>query len=784
MRQLPDALAPLAAYNQFMLYKLVWNGAKYDKIPLSVTTLKAVSPHDPANQVDVNTALEKANQLGDLYGVAFVFTERDPFWFLDIDHCLINGEWSPLAVDLMNRLNGCAIEVGSSNESLHLFGTGVIGAHGCRNKEYDLEFYHTGRFVALTGTHATGDASTDHTQALRSIIQQYFYKDPATTSAEWTNQPREDWDGPTDDQELIAKAMSSSSTAAKFGNKATFADLWNKNVTALADFYPDEEPKEFGYSEAEAALAQHLAFWTGCDCQRILNLMWQSGLKRDKWEDHKTYLQMTILNAVAKQQDVYKQNRTVQVVNPEEDLNPLIARIETEGADYNKARKLIAEISEQELPVVDKELLASKLFDTMKVAGIEGVKKSTIVNACLGKQATQHKTVQIVPYIDLKANGQPKATKENLRALLDFIGATCRYNLMSKEVEINVPNTTYTTDNALNCALNDVVSAAARYDLSKSGVEDNILNIADENCYNPAKSWIDSQVWDGVDRIQPLVESLDASNPELAYKFVRRWLISAVAAVYQPQGVNAQGMIVLQGEQYLGKSRWFWSLLPYREWGKESAILNPHDKDSVKQSVSRWIVELGELDGTFKKSDIEALKGFITRGEDELRLPYGRLTNKYPRRTVFFGTVNPAQYLHDDTGNRRFWTISCGDKLNADHGIDVGQLWAQMKVHYDHGEQWWLTHEENEALNEHNREFEARDPVEELISVHYNPEDKRTRQLTATEVLQEIGFDKPTSLQTRQAGAAIRKIFKVKARKSQGRLVYDMPLRLSPAFKS
>ena len=41
----------------------------------------------------------------------------------------------------------------------------------------------------------------------------------------------------------------------------------------------------------------------------------------------------------------------------------------------------------------------------------------------------------------------------------------------------------------------------------------------------------------------------------------------------------------------------------------EGATLNPADKDSVKQAVSHWIVELGELESTFKKSDIDHAEG-------------------------------------------------------------------------------------------------------------------------------------------------------------------------------
>jgi putative DNA primase/helicase len=110
-----------------------------------------------------------------------------------------------------------------------------------------------------------------------------------------------------------------------------------------------------------------------------------------------------------------------------------------------------------------------------------------------------------------------------------------------------------------------------------------------------------------------------------------RWLISGVAAVFMERGFQSQGVLTLTGRQGLGKTRWLKSLVPNRDWIKDGVVLNPKDKDSVLQSVSRWIVELGELDATFKKADVAALKAFITMEEDVLRQAYAQKTDKYQR---------------------------------------------------------------------------------------------------------------------------------------------------------
>ena len=130
--------------------------------------------------------------------------------------------------------------------------------------------------------------------------------------------------------------------------------------------------------------------------------------------------------------------------------------------------------------------------------------------------------------------------------------------------------------------------------------------------------------------------------------------------------------------------------------------------------ISKWIVELGELDATFKQSDISQLKAFITQDSDTIRRPYARKESTYARRTVLFGSVNPKDYLKDPTGNRRFWTVRCTD-IDYDYRVDMQQVWAEFKALFDKGETWYLNQDEIVALNAHNEDFSTVDPVEERI---------------------------------------------------------------------
>lgn len=308
MRELPPALVPMGNYRQFIVYLTQPSSTrrgKTDKLPADFRTGRVVSAHESVYWTDSETAIASATILGNSYGVGFVFTESDPFWFIDIDDCLLSdgSDWSPVAKALCGAFAGAAVEISRSGRGLHIFGCGIPPAHSCKNDAAHIEFYHSGRFVALTGTGALGDAGIDFTHQLADVVEQYFPPDSSQISEQcWTECAVDEWRGPSSDDDLIRRAMNSRSTSAAFEGRASFADLWTGNTDALARAYPDPA-RIYDSSSADAALAQHLAFWTGKNCTRIDSLMRKSALAREKWA-REDYLPRTILGAVCRQFEV------------------------------------------------------------------------------------------------------------------------------------------------------------------------------------------------------------------------------------------------------------------------------------------------------------------------------------------------------------------------------------------------------------------------------------------------------------------------------------------------
>ncbi len=297
LNTLPPALQGLTAFDQFLNYRLTPQANGKTRKEAIGRGGYRVSPIDPAEWMTYDEAAATGLPL------AFCFSERDPFFFLDIDGALADGQWSTLAQDLMRRMHGCAVEVSSSGKGLHIFGVGAVDSHSNRRDDLGLEFYTKDRFVALTGNMMTPDGNVFHRPPeLPALAAEYFPPNQHHAATDWTDGPCDGWAGPTDDDELVRRASRHVSAAAAFAGKATFADLWAGNAEALAESYPSSTGA-YDASSADAALCAHLAWWTGKDCERMARLLRASGLARDK-HDREDYVQRTVLRACGLVTDV------------------------------------------------------------------------------------------------------------------------------------------------------------------------------------------------------------------------------------------------------------------------------------------------------------------------------------------------------------------------------------------------------------------------------------------------------------------------------------------------
>lgn len=374
------------------------------------------------------------------------------------------------------------------------------------------------------------------------------------------------------------------------------------------------------------------------------------------------------------------------------------------------------------------------------------------------------------------ADGRPLGTIENVLSVAAQNGITIRYNTMSKEHEILIAGQGFTTDNRANASLAQLYSLCKGLDMKINAGElkSFICTIGDRNQYSPPLTWIQSKPWDGADRLQAWYDTLQgpAEKRKLKEMLMRRWALQMVAILHNTGQTMARGVLVLQGVQYAGKTRWFKSLAPEGMVGT-GLLLDTSNKDSIKAAIRFWIVELGELDGTMRRSDLAHLKSFISQQVDVYRAPYMPAESELPRRSGFGGSVNGESFLRDSTGDTRLWAVAV-DGVNPDHGIDMQQLWAQVLQLWQAGEHHWLTPDELAMLNTSNEDHAVIDPLEERLRARlpWDDPDAKWIEVTATKVAELAQMPHLSNVELGRLGDVVAKINGGRRRRTKaGRLL-------------
>lgn len=286
----------------------------------------------------------------------------------------------------------------------------------------------------------------------------------------------------------------------------------------------------------------------------------------------------------------------------------------------------------------------------------------------------------------LDDNGRPKASRpENVRFALAILGIESQRNLFIQTDEI----TGYDVDGRDIGEIGDILcSVFARkldFRCDVSVIRRELIALAHERAYHPVIDYLDGLVWDGTPRIDGwLADYCEAEDTAVNREFGAKFMIAGVRRIKKP-GVKFDTMLVLEGEQGVGKSRLAAKLAIREEWFCGSLDLNSDAKTKAELLARAWIVECQELDGA-RKATLDAIKKFISTPVDVYRRAYAHNSGHYPRHCVIIGTTNEDAYLRDPTGNRRFWPVCVGAIDVERFGADVDQLWAEAVVRERAGE--------------------------------------------------------------------------------------------------
>ena len=260
------------------------------------------------------------------------------------------------------------------------------------------------------------------------------------------------------------------------------------------------------------------------------------------------------------------------------------------------------------------------------------------------------------------------------------------------------------------------------HDISgKDKIKDAITVVATKHRRHPIREYLNGLKWDGKPRLDNLIiDYLGAEDSALNRTITRIHFCAAVARVMRP-GVKYDYCLILAGPQGVGKSTLI-SIMGGDYY--KDGLTSMEGKEGREQIRGNHLIEIGELDG-MKRSELSAVKQFLTATDDEYRPAYGSRNIKLPRQCVFFGTTNEQYFLKDDTGNRRFPIIPIIPELRK-HGAywfdslraERDQIWAEAVAQWKKGQKLYLPMELEDEIRRRQEDYSDNqdDPLEEMVA--------------------------------------------------------------------
>lgn len=337
------------------------------------------------------------------------------------------------------------------------------------------------------------------------------------------------------------------------------------------------------------------------------------------------------------------------------------------------------------------------------------------------------------------------ATSNNVAYLMDMLGITPRFNMLTGLVELERQGFDTTPQQQLETWMYFDDTLQRLYIAGMGQAREAAQILGKQNPYHPMEDYLTGLVWDGTSRIEALIASVKTDNL-LWPVYLENWLVQVAQGVCGWRGQDTASLpyvLTLVGAQGCGKSRWLYKLGAGWMLGEAELHLSTSSgKDHQIEVLSHAMAELAELDGIFRKADISHMKAFISRDTDAIRTPYARTTTVRPRMTTFCASVNEAEFLNDPTGSRRFWPVNVLD-IDWDFEMDWDQLWAEVYLLWQDDPGFDLTGEEDKervriALHEHTHISDEESDLREYYRLHWGNKKYEEIPMNRSQILKMI----------------------------------------------
>jgi putative DNA primase/helicase len=227
-------------------------------------------------------------------------------------------------------------------------------------------------------------------------------------------------------------------------------------------------------------------------------------------------------------------------------------------------------------------------------------------------------------------------------------------------------------------------------------IEKGVAQAAREHSFNPVTDYLDQCVasWDGHARVATAFSTYwGAKDCEYLRLVATMFMVGIVVRAYRP-GVKNDYAPVFEGSQGEGKSTALKVL--GGDWFADTPF-RMGEKDGYLSIQGVLLYEVAELE-QFNRSEVTAIKAFMSSTVDRFREPYGRRMKNVPRRCAFAATTNEDEYFKDTTGNRRFWPVDTGRLDLAGLARDRDQLFGEAVHMLRQGVKWWPTRDQQRTL--------------------------------------------------------------------------------------
>lgn len=251
---------------------------KMKKVPINARTGGGAMSNNPSTWCDFDTALRASQNHS---GIGFMFGGC-PYFGVDIDGkeeelaAYRRGDSGNIISEFISTLQSYT-EVSQSGKGIHIICKGSLPKRGRRRGA--VEMYEDGRFFVMTGNSCSEyEGIAECTESIKPLHEKYIGggREP---------KPQARHVPALDTADDIIRAAASAKNGAKF------MTLYGGDISGYTS-----------PSEADMAFCNMLAFWTGCDADKMDVIFRSSGLMREKWDRQQsgsTYGALTIQKAIA-----------------------------------------------------------------------------------------------------------------------------------------------------------------------------------------------------------------------------------------------------------------------------------------------------------------------------------------------------------------------------------------------------------------------------------------------------------------------------------------------------